>query len=161
MCQYIFAADSGDSWDATVYSSSTDNHASRSVSVVMNPAGSIRNTYYYNSGGYNPRIYNGGSVVYDISGSADPPSEFTAIAADDAGNLYVAFCINSTAVDGGLSLCKSTDDGATWSTRKSIDQDGRTDCSIAVEGSNVYISYFDLAEESLMLAASRDGGETW
>jgi hypothetical protein len=64
-----------------------------------------------------------------------------------------------------LKFAKSTDGGATWPAGniKAVDSTGFVGAftSIAVSGSNVYISYWDGTNSDLKFAKSIDGGATW
>jgi PKD repeat protein len=152
---YRRSINSGVNWQATAFSG-TDGHNSTSISAALDSSGNVRNAYYYNVGGNDPIIFSGATVVYNINGTGDPSNVDTAIAAEGSGNFYVAFNLEGTGIDSGLSVCRSTDDGSTWGARLGIDSDGTTDCAIAVEGSKVYISYSD--GESLLLAKSTNSG---
>jgi hypothetical protein len=59
----------------------------------------------------------------------------------------------------------STDGGATWPAGniRTVDSAGDVGdvTSIAISGSEVYISYYDTTNQDLKLARSSDGGVTW
>ncbi|MEK7461802.1 MAG: hypothetical protein AAB586_01895, partial [Patescibacteria group bacterium] len=77
-------------------------------------------------------------------------------------NVYISYR-DSTRTN--LKFAKSTDGGATWSPAniKIVDSAGNvgSHSSIAVSGSNVYISYRDSTRTNLKFAKSTDGGATW
>ncbi|MBI5599388.1 MAG: exo-alpha-sialidase [Deltaproteobacteria bacterium] len=59
---------------------------------------------------------------------------------------------------------KSTDDGATWKTRRLTKTDGTSEePAMAIEGRNVYIVWFDdtYGNYEILLDKSTDGGATW
>jgi glucose uptake protein GlcU len=94
---------------------------------------------------------------------------------DSTGNVggYTSIAINGTNVyisyydddNGNLKFAESTDSGATWPAGniKIVDSAGYVGwyTSIAVNGTNVYISYYDLSNYDLKLAKSTDNGATW
>jgi hypothetical protein len=86
----------------------------------------------------------------------------TSSIAVDGGNVYVSY---SDATNDNLKIARSTDYGITW-TIDTVDWFLNAgfcfcDSSIAVKGSNVYISYHHPSQLSLKFAKSIDGGNTW
>ena len=85
----------------------------------------------------------------------------TSIAIDGL-NVYISYC---DMLNGNLKFAKSSDGGVTWpaSNIKGVDPNLNVGLynSIAVEGSNIYISYYDEANKDLKFAKSTDGGNTW
>lgn len=77
-------------------------------------------------------------------------------------NIYIAY-LDQTNYN--LKFTKSTDSGATWPAAaiKTVDSAGNVgqSPSIAVNGSNIYISYYDITNEDLKFAKSVDDGATW
>ena len=93
--------------------------------------------------------------------SAGIVGRYTSIAVDGA-NVYVSYYDYSY---GNLKFAVSTDGGATWGLGnvKTVDSAGDVGkyTSIAVDGSNVFISYYDNTNGDLKFAKSIDNGDTW
>ena len=87
--------------------------------------------------------------------------EYTSLAVD-GDNVYIFYRDNT---NDDLKFAKSTDKGNTWpvASIKTIDSAGNVGSytSLAVAGSNVYISYHDNTNGDLKFAKSVDGGNTW
>src|SRR3989344_5391954 len=105
-------------------------------------------------------------------GATWPPSNIKTVNFGDTGayssiavsgsNIYISYRI---AFWNNLKFAKSTDGGATWlpADIKIVDAPGNIGVytSIAVSGSNIYISYRDNTNLNLKFAKSTDGGATW
>ena len=99
----------------------------------------------------------------EIENTADV-GQYTAIAAI-GDTVYVAYY---DATNLKLKFAKSTDAGITWPGASIVTVDdggGVTNVgqytSMAVDGSDVYISYYDVTNTNLKVAKSIDGGATW
>src|SRR3989344_5735918 len=79
-------------------------------------------------------------------------------------NVYISYYDASTGRN-DLKFAKSTDNGDTWlaGNIKTVDSVGNVGqySSIAVSGSNVFISYRDSTNTNLKFAKSTDNGDTW
>ena len=88
---------------------------------------------------------------------------YTSIAAD-GNNVYISY-YEGTAFNEALKFAKSINGGINWSTVITVDGGGSyrvgETSSIAVKGSNVYISYYNFENKSLRFARSIDGGANW
>jgi len=95
--------------------------------------------------------------------STNNVGSYTSIAVDGS-NVYISY-LDITNIN--LKFAKSEDGGASWLTSPAIDPvvDETNNVgeytSIAVDGSNVYISYRDFTNGNLKFAKSTDGGATW
>ena len=93
--------------------------------------------------------------------STDSVGTNTSIAVNGS-NVFISYCDN---LHLNLKFAKSTDGGNTWDPAniKTVDSTLNVGwyTSIAVDGSNVYISYYDIVNEDLKFARSTDGGATW
>jgi len=82
---------------------------------------------------------------------------------DVNGNTVYVSYYDSENMD--LMLARSMDSGLTWkeSDIRKVDSKGNVghDSCIAVDGNNVYISYYDSTSRNLKFARSVDGGLTW
>ncbi|MBN2546085.1 MAG: exo-alpha-sialidase, partial [Spirochaetes bacterium] len=80
----------------------------------------------------------------------------------DGTNTYISYY---DITNGNLKFAKSVNEGTTWSAglQQTIDSAGDVGkyTSIAVNGDNIYISYFDDTNGNLKFARSTDAGETW
>ena len=81
-----------------------------------------------------------------------------------AGRIYISHFL---AANGDLLFTRSDDFGATWIDPPMLVDTGLgsnlvgKSTSIAVDGTNVYIAYYDAANRDLKIAKSIDNGDTW
>src|SRR3990167_6038374 len=77
-------------------------------------------------------------------------------------NIYISYYDNTLGKK-DLRFARSTDGGNSWTTFPPVDSTGNVGqySSIAVSGSNVYISYRDATKSALKFSKSTDGGVTW
>jgi len=91
----------------------------------------------------------------------DSVGRYSSIAIDGA-IVYISYY---DATNGNLKFTRSINEGTTWGDtfQRTIDSAGDVGqyTSIAADGDNIYISYFDVTNGILKLAKSTDGGETW
>ncbi|MBN2533355.1 MAG: chitobiase/beta-hexosaminidase C-terminal domain-containing protein [Spirochaetales bacterium] len=85
----------------------------------------------------------------------------------NGSTIYIGYIAHNEWVDDDLKLATSLDSGLTWSIQ-TIVSDGDENhswthifLSVAVEGSNIYLSYRAVTDYDLKLAKSTDGGDTW
>jgi hypothetical protein len=102
------------------------------------------------------------SNIKTVDSSSDG---YTSLAVS-GNDVYISYSYYDVDVMGsGLKCTKSTDGGATWpiDNIRIVDFNGNVGWSnsIATTGSDVYISYNDMTNNSLKFARSTDGGVTW
>jgi len=80
-------------------------------------------------------------------------------------DVYISYTLSLVTPGDHLRFAKSTDGGATWPAGSIKTVDSANDVgqytSIAVDGSNVYISYYDQTNADLKFAKSINGGDSW
>ena len=109
-----------------------------------------------------------GGVTWPTSNikTVDSSSDGYTSLAVSGNDVYISYSYYDVDVMGsGLKCTKSTDGGATWpiDNIRIVDSNGNVGWSnsIATTGSDVYISYYDMTNNSLKFARSTDGGITW
>jgi hypothetical protein len=105
-----------------------------------------------------------GGVSFSTPIAIDTNNGISPSIAVSAGTIYVShFHVTS----GDLLFTRSDDLGATWITPPMVVDTGLgsnlvgKSTSIAVDGTNVYIAYYDAANRDLKIAKSIDNGSTW
>jgi hypothetical protein len=129
-------------------------------------SGDLKFVYAYKQGA-DPTMYRFSSpVAIDTSGNV---GQYTSIASSSDGlTVYISYYDVTNAhlkfIRGTGAATGTTPPYAwTWSTPATVDASASvgTYSSIEADGNNIYISYFDAANNSLKLAKSLDGGVTW
>ena len=110
---------------------------------------------------------------WEVAVAADPADGFAGLynsmALAGAGNVIYIAHAGRVGADGGVLFSKSTDSGESWAAPVVVDNTADIDVrgtSVAASGTNVYIAYTYVVDESdwackLKVASSTDEGATW
>ena len=165
--KFIRSSDRGDSWPAENITT-IDSSPGTGVFLSIKSMDSKIYAFYYDTVYYKIKF-----ARSDDYGATWPAENISAPLNDGLFHGKMSFAVTSTVLylayrdetNSDLRFARSDDCGATWPVEKlrQVDSDGDvgTVMSIAVNGSCVYIAYYDFTNKDLKFARSDDGGDTW
>jgi hypothetical protein len=165
--KFIKSTDGGNTWDsANKRTVDSAGFVGRYTSIAVD--GSNVYISYYDDISYDLKF----ARSTDGGDTWDPVNIKTVDSTGEVG-LFTSICVNGSNVyisyydttNNDLKFARSTDSGTTWDPAniKTVDSTDRIGAytSMAIDGSNIYISYYDLTNNNLKFARSTDSGDTW
>lgn len=111
-------------------------------------------------------------VPVNADAASDTEFDFAPALASDGHGLWIAVWVATNGPDTDLFTARSTDDGATWSTKRALHADAASDAAnddhpqIATDGLGTWLVVWDANartgnDRDVFVARSTDGGTTW
>jgi hypothetical protein len=163
--KFARSTDGGATWPAgNIKTVDSTGDVGTDTSIAVS-ASNICISYYDSTNGdlKFARSVDGGATWPDVKpvDSTGNVGLYSSIAAD-LTNVYISYFDITNAK---LKFAKSTNGGTSWlaGNIKTVDSTASVGVytSIAVSGTNVYVSYYDSTNANLKFAMSTDGGATW
>ena len=153
--KYARSSDGGQSF-ANPKTIASVNHSGGATSVARGPNGLVAIAWVQNSwtGKTRARVSTDGGYSFGAAQTIATGTEYVGVrVAVGNGTVYVA------SVKGpALSIRRSTDGGASWTTPQVMSGDTTADFSITVEGSDAYVAY---PSDGLRYRHTSDNGAHW
>ena len=153
--KYARSSDGGQSF-ADPKTIASVNHSGGATSIARGPNGLVAIAWVQNSwtGKTRARVSTDGGYSFGAAQTIATGTEYVGLkVAVGNGTVYVASVKGPT-----LSIRRSTDGGASWTTPQVISGDTTDDFSITVEGSDAYVAY---PSDGLRYRHTSDNGAHW